>query len=160
MTATNEHDQDLHDGFVGISREDFEAMPDSELAQWQSNQQRGTPKYTLAEHEWQRRMISHQLKEQYDLDARLAKAVEAHAAALANESREHAERLSRVTGWYTIAAALVGVIGTLSGALLGLLLQATPQSAPQHITQSPTLPTSGGQALAPQSTGHATKNAP
>ena len=79
MSASDDHDLNFHDGFVGISREELEAMTDSELSQWQHNHSYQPPRVILAEREWERRIISHQLKEQYNLDARLSKAAEEHA---------------------------------------------------------------------------------
>jgi hypothetical protein len=108
MTTNDDHDPNFHDGFVGISREDLQAMPDSELAQWQSDLQPDEPKYVLADREWQRRMITHQLQEQYNLDAKLGKAAETHA-----------EKLQRNNRWWSIAVAVIGVIGTLAGTVIG-----------------------------------------
>jgi hypothetical protein len=156
MSETNEHDPDFHDGYVGISREELEAMPDSELAQWQSNQKKGTPKHTLAEREWRRRMISHQLKEQFNLDAQLAKAAELHA-----------ERLSTVNRWWSIAAAIVGVIGALLGTVLGKYLESKDRPVVAQQEQTPTLhplsqpPISPNSATSPAaSSSEATKKAP
>ena len=91
------NDEEFHDGFVGISRAELQAMPDSELAHWQSQCKPGDAKHTLAEREWQRRMISHQLAEQFQLDSKLAAA---------------GERAMRF-------AAILGVVGTLAGAAIG-----------------------------------------
>jgi hypothetical protein len=108
MTAHDEHDPNFHDGFVGVSRKELEVMSGSELAQWQSTLKLGEPKHVLAEREWQRRMIAHQLQEQYNLDAKLAKAAEDHAVKIARNNR-----------WWSIATAVIGVLGTLAGAVIG-----------------------------------------
>ena len=97
-------------------------MTESELAQWQSILKIGEPKHILAEREWQRRMISHQLTAQYELDAKLAAA------------NERAMRF----------AAIIGVMGTLAGAGLGAFAtfktsvsQTSPQSSPLKVPAAP-----------------------
>ena len=121
---TDEHNEDFHDGFVGVSRVELEVMPDSELAQWQYNHKNDPPLVTLAEREWERRIISHQLTVQYDLDSRLAKAAEAHV-----------ERLAESNRWWGFAGALLGVIGTLSGVGLARWLE-PPCQGTKEIPQS------------------------
>jgi len=107
MTTNDDDNTSFHDSFVGVSREDLQAMPDSELALCQSNLKPGEPKYILVDREWQRRMITHQLQEQYNLDAKLSKAAETHA-----------EKLQKNTRWWSIAVAAIGVIGTLAGTVI------------------------------------------
>lgn len=87
MSASDDHDPNFHDGYVGISREELEAMAESELAQWQHNHRNEPPLVILAEREWQRRIISHQLSVQYGLDSRLAKAAEEHGSKIAETNR-------------------------------------------------------------------------
>lgn len=139
MSSSDDHDPNFHDGFVGVSREDLEVMPDSELAQWKHNHRNEPPLVTLADREWQRRMISHQLSAQYDLDSRLAKAAEEHSEKIAESNRIHAETLATSNQRWAVVAAIVGVIGTLSGAWLSDHLssshQATSQQAPPQSAQ-------------------------
>ena len=151
MSASNEHDTDFHDGFVGVSREDFEVMPDSELAQWEHNHRNEPPLVTLAEREWERRIISHQLSVQYDLDSRLAKAAEEHSEKIAESNRIHAETLAKSNQRWAFVATIVGVIGTLSGAWLSDRLssshQATSQQAqPQNGTPAALQPLAPGNS--------------
>ena len=116
MTDTTDHDPTLHDSYVGTSRAELEAKSESELAQWEYVHRNEPPLVTLADREWQRRIISHQLSVQYDLDSRLAKAAE-----------KHAERISESNRWWGFAGALLGVIGTLSGVGLGKWLDSPTQ---------------------------------
>ena len=95
MTQSDEHDSDFHDGFVGVSSADLEAMGGAELAEWQSGWKVGTAKNILAEREWQRRLTLNLLQEQYKFDKRLADA---------------AERSNRFTMLCVVAATLVGAI--------------------------------------------------
>jgi hypothetical protein len=85
-------------------------------------------KIILAEREWQRRMISHQLKEQFDLSSRLAKAAEEHSANIAEANRKHADQIAKGNRWWGIGLAIVGVIGTLLGVGHGKLLELNRQS--------------------------------
>lgn len=119
MSATNDHDPNLHDGYVGVSRKDLVVMPDSELTQWQHNHKNEPPLVTLAERKWQRRIISHQLKEQFDLSSRLAKAAEEHSANIAEENRKHTDQIAKVNRWWGIGAAIVSVTDSLLGVWLG-----------------------------------------
>lgn len=98
---------------------DLRNFSDFDLAQWQAGHQSHTGNYILAEREWERRMISHQLAEQYNLDDRLAKASEAHSASLSQAALAHAERLSKITRWWSVAVAFIGIIGSLLGVWLG-----------------------------------------
>ena len=156
MSSTNDHDQSIHDAYVGISREDLEVMPDSELAQWQHNHINEPPLVMLANREWERRIISHQLSVQYDLDSRLANAAEEHSEKVAESNRTHAEALAKSNQRWAGVAAIVGVIGTLSGAWLSDRLssshQATSQQARPQI--APPLP-----QLQPPSSNSATSAA-
>lgn len=87
---------------------DFENMTDEQLANWQGGWQANTPKYILAEKEWERRMISHEFSLQKQLAA-------------ANQR-------------WSIIAAIIGVVGTLAGAVLGGYLSQKDnlQSSPQQ----------------------------
>jgi hypothetical protein len=93
-------------------------MSDAELATYQSGWKARTQYDILAEREWQRRMVAHELHEQFQLEERLSQANQAHAVALALSAQAHAERLSANTRWWSLAAAVVGVLGTLAGAWL------------------------------------------
>lgn len=127
MTDTSDHDPNLHDSYVGTSRAELAAKADSELAQWEYNHRNEPPLVTLAEREWQRRIISHQLSVQYDLDSRLANAAE-----------KHAERIAESNRWWGFAGALLGVIGTLSGVGLGKWIESPDQgTSVTHQAQSP-----------------------
>lgn len=95
------------DGFVGISLSELARMSDAELAIWQSGLKPGTDKHILAEKEWQRRTALRQMREQFKLDERIA-----------NGNR-----------WWSIAAAAIGIIGTLVGVVLGKWLDLPGQEA-------------------------------
>ena len=75
----------LKDKMQRITSKSLSKMSDSDLAFWQSGFEHQDPRYRMAEHEWQRRLI----------------------AAQVNSSR---------------FAALLGVIGTLIGAVVGSTL--------------------------------------
>ena len=97
MTASEPTAQeDFLEGGLGFHPRDLAGMKDIELATWQAKDAEGV-KQILADREWQRRMISHQLTEQFSLDARLAAGM---------------ERAMRF-------AAIIGVVGTLAGAGVG-----------------------------------------
>lgn len=83
---------------------DLENMTDEQLANWQGGWQANTPKYILAEKEWERRMISHEFSLQKQLAA-------------ANQR-------------WSIIAAIIGVVGTLAGAVLGGYLSQKDNSPP------------------------------
>ena len=110
------------DGFVGITREELEAKPDSTLAQRQSVLGRDDAEYILIDREWQRRMIEHQLTAQYKLEDKLAK----------------------VNRWWAIGASLIGVAGSLAGVWLGLVLAkssgSTTDSNPAVVQSTTTIP--------------------
>lgn len=91
------NDEALHEGFLGISRGELEAMNDLQLAQYQEGWKVGSARHILAEKEWQRRTSIRLMQEQFSLDTRLANAT---------------NRAMRF-------AALIGVIGTLAGSALG-----------------------------------------
>ena len=98
------------EGFAGVSLSELAQMPDVELATWQSGWKPGTDKHILAEKEWQRRIALRELREQFRLEERLA-----------NGNR-----------WWSIAAAVIGVIGTLLGVWLGKQSEPSRQAvAPQ-----------------------------
>lgn len=108
------------EGFAGVSLSDLARMPDAELATWQSGWKAGTDKHILAEKEWQRRIALRNLREQFKLDERIA-----------NGNR-----------WWSIAAATIGVIGTLLGVWLGKQSEPNHQSAkPQESAAMSTAPT-------------------
>jgi hypothetical protein len=120
--------------------DDLSRMSDAELATYQSGWKARTQYDILAEREWQRRMVAHELHEQFQLEERLSQANQAHAAALALAAQAHAERLSANTRWWSLAAAVVGVLGTLAGAWLS-----KPDPAPTVTpteARSPQQPTS------------------
>ena len=126
-------------------------MPDSELAQWQSTLKAGEPKHILAEREWQRRMLSHQLEKQYDLDARLAKGAESHAERIVQSSQLHAAELNRSNRIWSVWVAVIGIVATLLGAWYGAKWQskqdnqtATASFQPA-VRQSELLPASQSQ---------------
>jgi hypothetical protein len=98
--------------------DDLSRMSDAELAVYQAGWKARTHYDILAEREWQRRMVGHELQEQFKLEERLAQANQAHAAEIAKSAQEHVERLSSNTRWWSLAAAVVGVLGTLAGAWL------------------------------------------
>lgn len=117
MSAESEADQAFEDGFLGISQERLRAMRDSELIQYQIGNKPGTVQFELAAEERHRRMISHQLEEQFKLDAKLA------------AGNERA----------MIVAAVIGVLGALAGAALGMYAtfkttgaQTSPQATQSH----------------------------
>ncbi len=97
MTTSKDARAAFAEGFLGIDAASLSDMPDVELSQWQSGFPSDSAQYILAEREWQRRMISHQLTEQFALDSKLA------------EGNERAMRF----------AAFIGVVGTLAGAAVG-----------------------------------------
>ena len=125
----------MDDGFLGISREKLRAMRDSELIQWQLKHKPGSIHFELGSDERQRRMISHQLTEQYELDAKLA------------SGNERAMRF----------AAIIGVLGTLAGAALGMYAtfrtanDQTSHQATQSHTQPTTAPSKAPATSAPAS---------
>ena len=110
------------EGSLGIHPRDLQRKTDIELADWQAKDAEEAKKI-LAEREWHRRMISHQLKEQYNLGARLAAAAEKHATSIAKNNR-----------WWAVGAALIGVTGALAGGWLGR--QSTPPMA-THTSEAP-----------------------
>lgn len=112
MTDDRLAEQQMAEGFLGTSPDELEKLSDAELASWQSHIPAGLPQHILAEKEWQRRIAIRQLREQFKLEEKIA-----------NGNR-----------WWGMAAAVVGVIGTLSGVWLGKhlepsALQATAQQA-------------------------------
>jgi hypothetical protein len=98
-------DAAFSEGFVGVSLSKLARMPDAELATWQSGWKPGTDKYILAEKEWQRRIALRELREQFKLE----------------------ERLATSNRWWAMAAAVIGVIGTLAGVGLGKWLDSPTQ---------------------------------
>ena len=94
------------EGLVGVSRNELEDMPDVELAIWQAGWETGTGKHILAEKEWTRRLSMRQLREQFRLE----------------------EQVAKVGRWWSVGAAVIGVVGTLVGAALGAWLQASMSS--------------------------------
>lgn len=111
--AMTEHDPNqaadaaFDEGFVGVSPSELARMSDAELATLQSGWKPGTDKHILAEKEWQRRTALRQMREQFKLDERIA-----------NGNR-----------WWSIAAAAIGIIGTLVGVVLGKWLDSPGQEA-------------------------------
>lgn len=109
--SMTEHDPNQTDeaafaeGFVGISLHQLSRKPDADLAIWQSEWKPGTANHILAEQEWQRRITVRQLHEQFRLEERIA-----------NGNR-----------WWSIVAAVIGVIGTLAGVGLGKWLDSSGQ---------------------------------
>jgi predicted DNA repair protein MutK len=93
---------------------DLRPLTDSALAQFQeeSERQDNRRRVFLSEREWERRMIEHQLREQFALDERLAAA-----------SKRSAQQLAAANHWWALAAAVVGVLGTIAGAWLGAYWQ-------------------------------------
>ena len=89
------------EGFAGVSREELEEMSDIELAQLHNGWNPEATRYILAEKEWTRRLAMRQLQEQFKLEEKVA-----------NTNRR-----------WSIAAALIGVVGTLAGAVIGAKLQ-------------------------------------
>ena len=107
------------EGFAGVTLSELSQMPDVELATWQSGWKPGTDKHILAEKEWQRRIALRELREQFRLEERLA-----------NGNR-----------WWSIAAAVIGVIGTLLGVWLGKQSEPSRQAAtPQESAAISTAP--------------------
>ncbi len=129
MSEANDHDPNLHDGYVGTSREKLAAMCDSELAQWQHNHRNEPPLVILAEREWQRRIISHQLKEQFKLDTKLAEA---------------AEKANKFTMVCIVVATIVGAIIGGAATVIGTKMQqsqtSTQLSPPEDMTPTKRLP--------------------
>lgn len=118
---------DFAEGFAGVTLNELSQMPDVELATWQSGWKPGTDKHILAEKEWQRRIALRELREQFRLEERLA-----------NGNR-----------WWSIAAAVIGVIGTLLGVWLGKQSEPNRQAAaPQESAAISAAPT---QLQAPSS---------
>lgn len=101
------------EGYAGISLGELSQKSDAGLATWQSGWKPGTDKHILAEKEWQRRIATRQLREQFRLEERLA-----------NRNR-----------WWSIATAVIGVIGTLLGVWLGKQSEPIRQAA---ASQEPT----------------------
>lgn len=123
------------EGYAGVSLGELAQMSDVELATWQSGWRPGTDKHILAEKEWQRRIAARELREQFRLEERLA-----------NGNR-----------WWSIAAAVIGVVGTLLGVWLGKQSEPIRQAeAPQEsvtISAAPTqLPASSNSATSAAST--------
>lgn len=108
------------EGYAGISLGELSQKTDAGLATWQSGWKPGTDKHILAEKEWQRRIAARQLREQFRLEERLA-----------NRNR-----------WWSIATAVIGVIGTLLGVWLG------KQSEPIRQATAPQEPAAISAALA------------
>ena len=125
MSEANDLNTFRHDAYVGTSREELAAMCDSELAQWQTNHKDELPLFTLAEREWQRRIISHQLKEQFKLDSKLAEA---------------AERANKFTMVCIVVATIVGAIIGGTATVIGAKMQQpqTPNISMQPETTTPT----------------------
>lgn len=98
---------EFDEGYAGISLSELAQMSDVKLATWQSGWKPGTDKHILAEKEWQRRIAVRELREQFRLEERLA-----------NGNR-----------WWSIAAAVIGVIGTLLGVWLGKQSEPIRQAA-------------------------------
>ena len=133
MPTNAAHDEAMLEGFLGISRKELEAMSDLALAQWQGGWRQGTDRHILAEKEWTRRLASRQLREQFDLE----------------------ERIASTNRWWAIAAALVGVLGTLLGAAVGARLQ-----APSVASTAPEAKTTQSKAKAQELTLSASTPAP
>ena len=105
--------QGFDDGCRGVSLAELEAMSDDALADWQAGIPNGTSASILGEREWQRRLMTKQLHEQFRLDTRLAEA---------------AERANRFTMLCVVAATLVGAIIGGVAILVGAMMQQTPSS--------------------------------
>ena len=103
------------EGFLGIDAARLADMPDVDLAKWQSGYPADSAHYVLAEREWQRRMIQHQLTIQYKLE----------------------EEVAKVNRWWGMGAAIIGVVGTLAGAALGAWWQAQSPAPASATTQAP-----------------------
>ena len=110
---------------------DLRSLTDGALAQFQEESQRqdNRRRVILSEREWERRMIEHQLREQFALDERLA---------AANE--RSVQQLAAANHWWALAAALVGVVGTVAGAWLGAYWQL--RTTGLQVGQSSSLPAS------------------
>ena len=108
------------EGYAGVTLGELAQMSDVELATWQSGWRPGTDKHILAEKEWQRRIAARELREQFRLEERLA-----------NGNR-----------WWSIAAAVIGVVGTLLGVWLGKQSEPIRQAAaPQESVTTSAAPT-------------------
>jgi len=125
MTQISE--EEFAAGFLGTSRSELEAMNDPQLAQWHAGWKPGTAHHILAEKEWQRRLSTRQLQEQFKLDARLAEA---------------AEKSNKFTMRCVVAATLVGAFIGGAATVLGTLMQQAsmqqeqPMKSPNGATQS------------------------
>lgn len=107
MTDGRLADQQMTEGFIGTSPAELSKLSDAELADWQSHIPAGLPQHILAEKEWETRIALRHLREQFNLEERLA-----------NRNR-----------WWSIAASVIGVIGTLAGVGLGKWLDSSSQVA-------------------------------
>jgi hypothetical protein len=119
----------FEDGFRGVSQADLESMSDGALADWQANRQTGTALSILGEREWQRRLMVKQLREQFDLNSRLAEA---------------SERANRFTMLCVVAATIVGAIIGGGATLIGAKMQQAPLpslASPSSISQPKIAPT-------------------
>ena len=91
---------------------DLENMTDAQLAEWQAGWKEHSGKYILAEREWERRMISHE----FSLQTKLAAA----------------------NNRWLIAAAVIGLVGTVAGAIVGAYLTKAAQDNKSSISQQHT----------------------
>ena len=97
MVTEKEARAAFHEGYLGVAAGELLELADVELAQLQAQYPSGSAQGILAEKEWQRRLSVRQLQEQFRLDSRLA------------EATNNAMKF----------AAIIGVVGTLTGAGLG-----------------------------------------
>ena len=100
-------------------REELDKLSDDDLAHWQHGWNPEAVRHILAQKEWARRLAMRQLHEQFKLDEKVA-----------NTNRR-----------WSIGASLLGVVGTLAGAVIGAKLQgakATDQTPTAQIVQSTT----------------------
>ena len=111
--------------------DELEGLSDVDLAHWQNGWNPEAKRHILAQKEWARRLAMHQLQEQFKLEEQVAKA----------------------NRWWSIWAAVIGVVGTLAGAVIGAVLQAklspsTAQQAPM-LQSAPTIQGSQPSATVP-----------
>ena len=99
------------EGFAGVTQEELEALSEVELAQFQNGWNPEATRDILASKEWERRLAMRQLQEQFKLE----------------------EKVANINRWWGIWASVIGVVGTLAGAVIGAKLQ-----GPTATAQTPT----------------------